>query len=143
MEYSRKLEYLKREEELIKEEELEAEALLNPSSPTLQVLCSSLSLYLPSTPFCECMHRVPAPSCTFEEAPLHAQKHPCMHNVFWCAGMSCMCSCYCLMCLTPEVWSISCCIGCSVAQNVLLLMVYSLNHFCSTFMCLPCKQGLP
>lgn len=37
MEYSRKLEYLKREEELIKEEELEAEALLNPSSPTLQV----------------------------------------------------------------------------------------------------------
>lgn len=39
MEYSRKLEYLKREEELIKEEELEAEALLHPSSPTLQVCC--------------------------------------------------------------------------------------------------------
>lgn len=39
VEYSRKLEYLKREEELIKEEELEAEALLQPSSPTLQVCC--------------------------------------------------------------------------------------------------------
>lgn len=38
MEYSRKLEYLKREEELIKEEELEAEALLQPSGQTLQVL---------------------------------------------------------------------------------------------------------
>jgi len=37
VEYSRKLEYLKREEELIKEEELEAEALLQPSSQTLQV----------------------------------------------------------------------------------------------------------
>lgn len=37
LEYSRKLEYLKHEEELIKEEEMEAEALLQPSSPTLQV----------------------------------------------------------------------------------------------------------
>ena len=38
VEYSRKLEYLKREEELIKEEELEAEALLQPSGGTFQVL---------------------------------------------------------------------------------------------------------
>ena len=47
-EYSRKLEYLKREEELIKEEELEAEALLQPSGQTLQVVLTNYSCWYPA-----------------------------------------------------------------------------------------------